>query len=291
MDLKQLLDEHGVRYAEGGTHEHVREGWLGLDCPWCGESGKFHLGVHLGTLRASCWQCGRRDLREALALITRLPARKVGALVRDLPRAPRTASKVPLARGRLRTPGGLEPLSERHQEWLRGRGLDPDQMKRLWGLRGIGLSARMAWRIWVPVHLDGEAVSWTTRSIGNVPKRWIHAQPDEEVWPIKSLLYGWDYVRGSVIVVEGPSDVWRVGPGAAALFGVVPTILQIRLLSSVPRKVICFDREPPEAQRAARHLAEQLQAFPGETLVVELSSADPGEATDEEVAELRSYLE
>jgi len=140
------------------------------------------------------------------------------------------------------------------------------------------------------VHLDGEVVSWTTRSIGTQAGRWIHANPEEEVLSIKTLLYGWDYVRASVVVVEGPSDVWRVGPGAVGLFGMVPTASQAYLLSSVSHRVICFDREPA-AQRAARRLAEQLQAFPGETLVMELASADPGEATDEEVAELRSYLE
>jgi len=290
MDLKQLLTEHGVRFVEGGSHRHVRDGWLGLDCPWCGDVEKYHLGVHLGSLRATCWRCGRQDLREALALILRLPAGKINALVRDIPRSPRAAFRAVSGRGRLRTPGGLGPLSEQHQGWLRRRGLDPPQMGTLWGLRGIGLSATLGWRIWVPVHLDGEVVSWTTRTIGNQASRWIHARPDEEVWPIKSLLYGWDYVRNSCIVVEGPSDVWRIGPGAVALFGVVSTASQIRLLSSVPRRVICFDNEPV-AQRTARRLAEQLQAFPGETLVVELSSADPGEASNEEMAELRSYLE
>ena len=292
MNLQQILDEHRIPYRLGGTHHHVREGWIGISCPWCESSdeGKYHLGVHLGSLRASCWRCGRKDLREALALIMRLPIGRVGVLVRDLPRARRVASKTHVRRGRLQVPDGLGPLSERHRAWLRGRGLDPDQLERLWDLRGIGLSARLSWRIWAPVHLDGEVVSWTTRTIGSQAGRWIHADPREEVFPIKSLLYGWDCVRASVVVVEGPSDVWRVGPGAAALFGTVSTTSQIRLLSSVPRRVICFDREPA-AQRVARRLAEQLQAFPGETLVVELTSADPGEATDAEVAELRAYLE
>jgi len=290
MDLKQLLTEHGIRYVEGGTHHHVREDWLGLDCPWCGSVGKYHFGIHLGSLQASCWRCGRKDLREALVLLTQLPSWKVGALVRNFPRARRIAPKTHIRRGRLRVPSGLEPLTKRHRKWLKGRGLDPDLMVQLWGLQGICLSARLGWRIWAPVHLDGEVVSWTTRSIGTQAGRWIHANPEEEVLSIKTLLYGWDYVRASVVVVEGPSDVWRVGPGAVGLFGMVPTASQAYLLSSVSHRVICFDREPA-AQRAARRLAEQLQAFPGETLVMELASADPGEATDEEVAELRSYLE
>lgn len=290
MDLKQLLDEYGVRYAEGGSHRHVREGWLGLNCPWCDDEGKFHLGVHLGTLRSSCWRCGRHDLGEALSLLARMPIGKARRIIRDLPKHFRIASEAPQQRGRLLTPVGLQSLPKPHRKWLNSRGLNPDSMERLWGLRGIGIAGRLSWRIWAPVHMNGEVVSWTTRTIGNNESRWLHARPDEEAFPIKSLLYGWDYVRGSVIVVEGPSDVWRVGPGTVATFGVVPTTSQIRMLCSVPRRVICFDREW-RAQQAAKQLAKQLQCFPGETLVVELESTDPGSATDEEVSELRKFLE
>lgn len=187
-------------------------------------------------------------------------------------------------------PAGLRPLSRSHKKWLLDRGLDPDKLEHLWGLQGTELSSRLSWRIWAPVILDGEPVSWTARTIGKGPLRWIHARPDEEALSIKSLLYGWDYVRGSVVVVEGPSDVWRVGPGAVAQFGLVPTDSQIHMLRSVPLRVICFDRERV-AQQAAQKLVKQLQSFPGETIIVELESDDPGSATDEEVAELRKFLD
>lgn len=291
MTIQRLLSEHGIRYTEGGTHQHVREGWLGLDCPWCGSIGKFHLGIHLTSLRAFCWRCGRRDLAEALALIARMPVGRAKGLIASLPRTPEVTTRDKMRRGMLRLPEGLQALAEPHQRFLRERGFNPDLLERLWGLRGIGLGSWLSWRIWAPVCLNGKVVTWTTRSIGTTnPRRWLHAPPEYEALPIKMLLYGWDHVRNSVVIVEGPSDVWRVGPGAVALFGVLATTPQIRLLSSVPRRVICFDREP-EAQRAARLLAEQLSCFPGETSVVELSSADPGEASDDEVEELRSCLE
>ena len=290
MDLKQFLDQHGVRYTEESSHRHVREGWLGLDCPWCGSEGKFHLGVHLGTLRSSCWRCGRHDLGEALSLVARMPIGKARRAIRDFSKHTRTVAETFQRPGKLLTPIGLQSLLEPHRKWLRSRELDPDSMERLWGLQGIGLSGRLSWRIWAPVYMNGEMVSWTTRTIGNGASRWLHARPDEEVFPIKSLLYGWDYVRGSIMVVEGPSDVWRIGPGAIALFGMVPTTSQIRMLCSVPRRIICFDHEW-RAQQAARRLAEQLRLFPGETLVVELKSPDPGSTTDEEVIELRKFLE
>lgn len=291
MNLKELLLERGVDFVEGGSHRHVREGWIGLDCPWCGTVGKYHLGIHLSSLSAHCWRCGRKSVAEVVASVVGCSFRQARRLVSGMSRFAEASEREDRGvRGELRVPAGVGPLQEPHRRWLESRGLDPDRVERLWGLRGIGLSARLPWSIWVPVHLDGRTVSWTTRAIGPAAgRRWVHANPDEEVLPIKSTLYGWDYVRSAAIVVEGASDVWRIGPGAVALFGTSATSSQLRLLSAVPRRIVCLDSEPA-AQRAARALADSLGAFPGETLVVELSSPDPGEATDDEVMELRKFL-
>ena len=289
MDLKQFLNQHGIRYVEGGSHRNVRMNWLGLDCPWCGTVGKFHLGIHPDTLQGFCWQCGRHSFIEAFALIAQIPISKARSLAKDIPKHSRVAPET-IQQGKLQMPFGLRCLSEPHRSWLRNRGLDSNLLEKLWVLQGIEISSRLGWSIWVPVHLNGKVVSWTTRSIGNGETRWTHARPEEEAIPIKSLLYGWDYVRSSVVVVEGPSDVWRIGPGAVAMFGIMPTVQQIYRLASIPLRVICLDREP-KAQRAATVLAKQLRLFPGTTIVVELESDDPGSATDKEVAELRKFLE
>jgi len=290
MDLKQLLEEQSVQYVEGGSHRNVREGWVGLDCPWCGTVGKYHLAFHVQTLRGSCWQCGGHSLPQALSLVARISIGQALDLVKQIPKRSRTASQAARQRGRLLIPPGLGRLLEPHRRWLRGRELDPEHLEQLWDLQGFGVTPQLGWRLWIPVYYDREVVSWTTRSIGTGKMRWIHAPPASEVFPIKTLLYGWDYVRGAVIVVEGPSDVWRIGPGAVAMFGMIPTMQQIHKLASVPRRVVCLDRGT-KAQQAASSLARQLQAFPGETIVAELESDDPGSATNEEVAELRKFLE
>jgi hypothetical protein len=108
--------------------------------------------------------------------------------------------------------------------------------------------------------------------------------------PRNRLLYGWDYVRQGVIVVEGPTDVWRVGPGAVGTLGLSVSATQIALLSKVPTRVICFDTEP-QAQRRASALADALSVMPGTTYKVELDSADPGKATRKEIRRLRKLAE
>ena len=87
-------------------------------------------------------------------------------------------------------------------------------------LQGIGLHPRLPWRLFIPIHSHGRPISWTTRSIGTKDKKkYITASPAEEAAPHKQTLYGLDYCRHTVIVVEGPLDAWNIGPGAAATYG------------------------------------------------------------------------
>jgi len=191
----------------------------------------------------------------------------------------------------VKLPSGLQPLLEPHRAYLKGRGFDPDATAKLWGLRSIGMSGRLQWRIWIPITLDGELVSWTTRSIGrHTFQRYVSARPDEEVVPHKSVLYGADLARHAVIVCEGPTDAWRIGPGGCCLFGLNWTAEQVTEIGSFPVRAICFDRG--EMSRA-RRLASELEGWSGETHVVELESGDdPATADPEELAELRElYLD
>ena len=194
-------------------------------------------------------------------------------------------------RGQLLIPPGVEPLRRPHRVYLRERGFDPDEVSRLWGVKGIGVAARLAWRLWAPIHHCGKVVSWTTRAIGD-GRRYISAAEDEESISHKSILYGADYVRHAVVICEGPTDVWRIGPGAVATLGLTYTMAQTLLLSVYPIRVVCFDRER-EAQKRAKKLARELQVYPGETCVVELETGeDAALASDEEIENLRKeYLE
>jgi hypothetical protein len=62
-------------------------------------------------------------------------------------------------------------------------------------------------------------------------------------------------------------------------------------IGQIPFRVLCFDSEP-DAQRRAHELARQLQAFPGETIVVKLETGkDPNSADPTEIKQLRErYL-
>ena len=284
FSVRDVLDQLRVPVVD--SHRNVRSGWVGVDCPWCGTgSGKYHLGIHLETGAANCWRCGPKSLYEVLREITGDKAAAWEA-ARDVRRVRAVRRESP-AGGRLVRPRGVGPLARVHRAYLAKRGLNAAYGARVWGLQGIGLEARLAWRIYLPILLHGEEVSWTTRAVGGSGARYVSAGPGEEAVPAKSLLYGEDYCRHAVIVHEGPFDAIRTGPGSVATFGLSWTQAQLAAVAKYPLRAICFDNSE-QAQAAARRMARELCPFRGDTVVVRLESGeDPGSADPEETAELR----
>jgi hypothetical protein len=105
------------------------------------------------------------------------------------------------------------------------------------------------------------------------------------------LLYGIHRVPGdSVIVVEGPADVWAVGPGAVATLGIDWHTAQALQLKAFRRRYIAYDPEE-RAQKKAQELGEWLSLFSGETTLIEGLPGDPGSLSRRRLRELRGLLE
>lgn len=286
MRLLDFLEKYSVTTAPRG-HHHVSPGWVGIDCPKCSpDSGRFRLGLNLTSLAAHCWVCGRLNTREMLTELTGLPKRKVwGLLEREesyqtYARQGNTALKVPF---------GVGELLPAHRDYLERRDFDPDALAKDWGIRGIGpVSERgLEWTLYIPIIFSGETVNWVTRTLKNEGKRY-HACPAEwEKVPRNHLLYGEDKCSHTIIVVEGPTDAWRIGTGAVGTFGTSYSHAQLWKLGKYPRRTVCFDNEPP-AQMRARGLCTELTAFLGTTHNVLLSAKDPASADTTEIQELRN---
>lgn len=288
MGIREFLQQHGVDFREGGQHRHVRPGWIGFDCPHCGKgTGKFHAGVTEDAGRAACWRCGGKRSLELLGEVTGIPWYEVrealGSNLTGL--APRLAG-VAVGRG-VKYPFGVEPLRRPHRLYLKERGFDPDVVSLLWGVQCIGPAGRLAWRLWIPIYSEGKVVSWTTRALNDLGRRYLSAAPNEEAVDHKTLLYGEDLAGHAVVVVEGPFDAWRIGPGAVATLGLQVTPAQAERIGRHPLRAICFDREPAALRRADK-LATLLSRTPGETYFIELETGDdPANADDDEVEEIR----
>lgn len=292
MKFTELLSEYRIDYTY--QHHHVTEGWIGIDCPHCSRDSKRYLmGYNVASGALNCWQCSNHNLFQTLVELTGESFGKVKQLIGSLERVYSTRHHKPT--GKLKLPKGLGPLGQAHIDYLTRRGLDPDEIVELWGIQATSLAPKLPWRIWIPITLRGQLISWTTRSIAfpaskSPLPRYICAKASESTVSIRNVLYGADFVRHAVCVVEGPISAWSIGYGAVATLGVGYSHEQLRLISQYPTRYICMDAEP-KAQLKARKLCSDLSVFPGKTVNIVLESGkDANEANRKEIKELRRML-
>ncbi len=284
MKFIEILQQFNVPYRQAG-HEHCRAGWVQIDCPWCSPGWQhWRLGYSLITGRMNCWACGGQNLMKTLIEVTKQPYHVLKDLVEDIHLD--WVADLP-QRGTLKLPYNvMSPLLNIHRNYLSSRGFDPDEIEKIWGLQSIGWNGgSLSWRIFIPIKWHAETVSWTTRSILD-HHRYRSASVSQEKYNHKDLLYGEDFCRHTIIVCEGPTDVWKIGPGAVATMGTSFTQAQVLKMSKYPTRVICFDNEKA-AQRRARQLVNCLAPFDGTTFNVTLDSKDPGSARASELHRLQ----
>lgn len=139
-------------------------------------------------------------------------------------------------------PGPLVPadqLPENHQvrRYLASRKFDVSSLVKDYGVSLITGSERFPWiagRIYFPIVMNGRVVGWQVRYPEDTDYKAIGATkyynlPD---MPKRSMLYGFDRAKewSFVVLTEGATDVWAVGPPAVSVFGSSVTSTQRRLL-------------------------------------------------------------
>ncbi len=292
--LRTLLQEAGVEIAPDG-HHHARGGWVQFDCPFCSPgTRRYRMGFNERSGYTNCWTCGYHSTAAVLQRVMSITRDKATSLVAEhgLFTRRRLDEEFSNKRGKLVKPKGLMPnLLTVHSKYLKGRGFNCEEIQKVWKIESIGFGhGTMSWRIWIPIHYMGEVVSWTTRVAFNNHRtrtRYYSAKPDQEILPHKELLYGEDFARNKIVVVEGPLDVWAIGPGAVCTFGTAFTQTQVNRIAKYPVRSICFDNDP-DAQRKAKELCKSLSVFPGETNMIVLDNCkDAGDASPADLKAIR----
>lgn len=293
MKLEELLRDEGVRIMRPGEHHHARQGWLQLDCPFCGKgSSKFHMGLSMNGGTFVCYKCGKLDRLQTIAALLDVTDRRAISMLKGVSYSteanPRQSAANP--RHSLVLPKGRGELKKAHVDYLRKRGFDVAELVRIWKIEGIGGFVPLQWRIFIPMFLNGKMVSWTTRAISKEAKlRYISAGATQEIVNHKTLLYGEDLCGNTICIVEGPISAWAIGPGAVATCGLGFTRPQLTRMAKYPRRLVCFDSERT-AQRRAKQLCDALSVFPGTTENILLDAKDPAESSPKEIKSLRMII-
>lgn len=290
MNFRDLLEEHNIPIAPAG-HHHTTEGWLSIDCPFCGKNSQsYHMGYNINGGYVNCWKCGRHTLSETLRELLNISYPQAKKLIEKLDKylIPEE-EKETYRKHILKLPFGIVELQSIHKKYIKDRGLNPDEIEKLWGIKGLGIAGELSWRIFIPIHYKGIIVNWTTRAIGETTKRYIGASKSDEGIPKSELLYGQDYARNTIVIVEGIFDAWRIGPGTVATLGVNYSVEQFKKIVKYPKRIVCFDSDIA-GRKASTKLVQELRGFPGETVEITLDSKDPAEAKQDEISEIRAML-
>ncbi|KKL57058.1 hypothetical protein LCGC14_2239220, partial [marine sediment metagenome] len=136
----------------------------------------------------------------------------------------------------------------------------------------------------------GETVSFVGADVTRQAKvPYKNASESESVIPIKSCLYNLDNANETVILVEGITDVWRIGDGSVATFGKKVTDEQVNLLirKRIKRVYILSDSD---AYYDWKILAERIAPVFNNVELLELNSGDPENLRGNALKEIQDLI-
>lgn len=141
-------------------------------------------------------------------------------------------------------------------------------------------------RIIIPIMMDGKLRGWQGRYIGDPPSKFVPKYYTMPGMRKTELLYNLDQARKHpyVVLVEGVTDVWRVGPASVALFGKTLSMTHELLISSIWNKGTVYVMLDCDANEDAKRIVSKLQGRVGICIQVNLpDDSDPGDLSQEEI--------
>ncbi len=273
---------------------------LRVNCPMCSKIGKsldvkHHMGVSLrpdSRLQGvHCFRCGYhasllrfvsdiegglsyREIKERFRLVASVNLQDGNVLLTPTPkvRTPTKRDKFPLPKEYRE----MDPQSRLHFKPLRylaKRGYTDLKFLKRFGV-GYCATGDYAGRLIIPIVFEGEQVCFTARAIED------SAQPRYKFPPgsLPSLfVYNYDNaaLSDTVVLMEGPFDVWTAPNSAIGLFTNQISIPQrLLVVTTWSRAVVMLDRDA--ADRSYK-IYQQLSQFMPCT-VTHVDAKDPGEA-------------
>lgn len=310
IDILKLYRDFRVDHHTSG-HKHCRTGWAQVPCPFCSGNVGYHLGYNYGEngkfLGAFvCWRCGGHSPAKVISTILNIPKSAAKDILRRYRLSgysgPSVDTKVNIKRGGFKYPGSTSEMKPHHKKYLSKRRFDPDYLEKEWGLLGTGpiapLSVRTGRekktidyksRIIAPIEWDGNVVSFQGRDITNRHKlKYLACPIERELLNLKSILYGKSDGERCVLV-EGITDVWRLGFGALAVFGIKYRLPQIKCLKKYKKVFLLFDPDP-QAKIQAEKIKNALQFRGVNVHNLEGFDTDPGDMKQDDANHLMKEL-
>lgn len=297
FDVIQFLDNNSISYKTRGTN--IAEGWVGVEyCPFCNDR-RYHMGINTISGGYSCWVCGAKGwIYEFIAAyygISQEEVKKIGReYLTDILATPITRRRSKLDTSRiLHTPPEFSPtLPPAWVAYLESRNFDLSIAAR-YGLMSGGLTSEWKFRLIIPFFVDGQLVSWTGRDITDqMGAKYKNCPNDVALLDTRQTIYNIDAMGRKSILVEGATDVHRMGGSTGAIIGLSMTTSQLLMIKNrgVEELTLLFDGEPL-AQKRAKEAAKKLEFVGIRTRVIDLGNGlDPGGLSNEDAFLLRKDI-
>ena len=284
FDAEKFLREYNIDHSH--DDKNVSVGWVGVPCPFCNDHS-YHGGFNLSTGYYNCWRCSGGTIKAVIQALTGLSAHEATRIqqtyikktARNAPGRPKQTESDPNKIKHLESIlGHFSPtLDGIYEQYLIQRNFDPDELVKKYDLRAAGHIGPYKWRIIAPIYLNGGLISFQGRDVSNKQKiKYKACRMKDEVLHHKQTLYAIDRVKNdSVIFVEGITDVWRLGDGAIATFGIEFKSEQVLMIAKrFKNAFILFDSDE-QAQKQAEKLGMMLNSLRTSTEIIELYKGDP----------------
>jgi len=294
FDVISYLEDREIEYWTSG--KNVKDGNIAITCPvsFCNDNSN-HRGISLETKFSNCWKCGEvLSPIDLIMILDQCNYKKAESILKKYQEEEyyqKEGERI-VSRKRISLPKEcLNDIPESHKKYLIRRNFDPLYLTKRYDLKFItNLNKKYAFRIIIPFYLNSRLITFSTMSIAdNSFQRYKHQSKSEAVIDCSRTLYNIDHCGTSCIIVEGVTDVWRIGDGAVGMMGVFFTKEQIQMLidKGIKKVFVCYDAD---AKKEAKKLAHQISGIIDYVELIILKRDDPDKQDKKTIMELRRLL-
>ena len=304
IDIVGYLRSKGIKYWERG--KNISQDWIAVKCLWCDDPSN-HLGIHATRGTINCHRCPIKGT--VFRLVMKLERCNYETAIKVLTTFNRFRSSAtyPLPSKRsskyerlgesdsqidvLSRFNFVDDMLPVHESFLKDRYFDPIHLIDKFKIKFCGPIGDYRLRVIVPVYDRGKCISFTARdATGNAYAPYLNCPNDKSIIDIRDTVYNINHAESpDVIIVEGVTDVWRIGDNSVATFGIKYTSMQVLTLTQYRRCFILYDAEP-QAQEQAHKLGKDLSTVVNEVIILELENGDPADMSEDDVKSLRKQV-